>query len=78
VVLYLALDMVARVLLSLIGKLPSLELAADIARFLPGEALAAWEGYLDGWQVMSWAGLAVLIALCLAVSLLRLARMDVP
>jgi ABC-type transport system involved in multi-copper enzyme maturation permease subunit len=78
VVLYLALDMVARVLLSLIGKLPSLELAADIARFLPGEALAAWEGYLDGWQAMSWAGLAVLIALCLGGATLRLMRMDVP
>jgi ABC-type transport system involved in multi-copper enzyme maturation permease subunit len=78
VVLYLALDLVVRLLLSLIGKLPSMELAAEIARFMPGQALAAWEGYLDAWSLTSWAGLAVLIVLCLAAALFRLMRMDVP
>ncbi len=78
VVLYLALDLVVRLLLSLIGKLPSLELAADIARFMPGEALAAWEGYLEAWSLTSWAGLAVLTAVCLGLALVRLIRMDVP
>ncbi len=78
VVLYLAADLVLRLLLSLIGKLPSMELAGDIARFMPGEALAAWEGYLDGWSAVSWAGLGVLVVVCLALALLRLVRMDVP
>lgn len=78
VVLYLALDLVARLVLGLIGKLPSLEVAADIARFMPGEALAAWEGYLSEWSGASFAGLGVLILVCLALSLLRFARMDVP
>jgi len=78
VVLYLAADLVLRLLLSLVGKLPSLELAAEIARFMPGEALAAWEGYLDGWNMVSWIGLAVLITLCLGLALLRFMRMDVP
>jgi ABC-type transport system involved in multi-copper enzyme maturation permease subunit len=78
VVLYLALDLVLRLLLSLIGKLPSMALAADISRFLPGEALAAWEGYLGEWSWMSFAGLAVLISICLAGAVLRLGRMDVP
>jgi len=78
VVLYLAADLVLRLLLSLVGKLPSLELAAEIARFMPGEALAAWEGYLDGWNMVSWIGLAGLIALCLGLALLRFMRMDVP
>ncbi len=78
VVLYLVLDLVVRLLLSLIGKLPSMELAADIARFMPGEALAAWEGYLGEWSLASWAGLAVLIVLCLSAALLRFMRMDVP
>ena len=78
VVLYLALDLVVRLLLSLIGKLPSMELAADIARFMPGQALASWEGYLDEWVLTSWAGLAVLIVVCLGVALVRFVRMDVP
>jgi ABC-type transport system involved in multi-copper enzyme maturation permease subunit len=78
VVLYLAFDLVARLLLSLIGKLPSVAVAGDIARFMPGEALAAWEGYLGDWSWMSFAGLALLIALCLAVALVRFVRMDVP
>ncbi len=78
VVLYLALDLVARLVLTLIGKLPSVEVAADIARFMPGEALAAWEGYADGWNWVSFAGLGVLVVVCLSISMLRFRRMDIP
>ncbi len=78
VVLFLAFDMVVRAVLGAIGGLANIEWASQIARFMPGAALAAWEGYREGWTLFPWAGLVVLLSVCLALSVLRFTRMDAP
>ena len=77
VVLFLALDLGLRLVLKLAGAL-GLQAATRIAPFLPGEALSAWEGYDGGWDAISFAGLGVLVLLCLGLATWRLLRLDVP
>jgi ABC-type transport system involved in multi-copper enzyme maturation permease subunit len=77
VILFLVLDLGLRLVLKLAGVL-GLASAETLAHFLPGEALAAWEGYSAGWSWIPFAGLGTLLALSLALSLWRLARTDIP
>jgi ABC-type transport system involved in multi-copper enzyme maturation permease subunit len=62
--------------LSMIG----VEKAKDVGQFLPGHALGCWEGWnaADGWDVYQFAGMGLLLALCLGGAMLRFQRMDVP
>jgi len=52
--------------------------ADSLRQVMPGEALAAWEGWSDGFQWQPFAGLVLLIAVALGLTLWRVARMDVP
>jgi ABC-type transport system involved in multi-copper enzyme maturation permease subunit len=49
-----------------------------IARFLPGSALAAWEGFSTTWDPVAFAGLAAWTAIAYGLAAWRLERMDVP
>lgn len=77
VIALLMLDMGARGLLWIMDKV-QVEWAAQLGGLLPGAALAAWEGWSEGWAWQPFVGLAVLIGVCLSATLLRLQRMDVP
>ena len=77
VTLFLLLDLGLRLALKLAGAL-GLETAAAVARWMPGEALAAWEGFQGEWVLSSFIGLGVLIAAALGLGLLRFYRLDVP
>jgi hypothetical protein len=79
IVLFLMVDMGARAALGLMGMF-DVEAAIQIARMLPGEALACWEGWkeIGGFDWRQFAGLGGLIVAGLAVTLGRWYRMDVP
>jgi len=77
VVLYLMVDKAFGLLLKLLGTL-GVEKAATIQPFVPGNALACWEGWENGWESGQFIGLAVLFVVCMAGTLLRVQRMDVP
>ncbi len=77
VVLLLMADLALRLALKLAGAL-GVTAAGAVVRWMPGEALAAWEGYAGGWSVPAFAGLLVLIAGCLGLAWLRLRRLDLP
>ncbi len=49
-----------------------------IARFLPGSALAAWEGFATAWDPVAFAGLVIWGVAAFGVAGWRLSRMDVP
>lgn len=53
------------------------EVAVHYSQFLPGAALDCWKGWSDGWAWEPFAGLGVLVVLCLGVTLWRFSRMDV-
>ena len=53
------------------------EAAVHYSQLLPGAALDCWKGWSDGWAWEPFAGLTVLIALCLITTLVRFSRMDV-
>lgn len=75
--LFLMGDMAIRGALKLAGIFGA-EGAGRLEPFLPGNALAAWEGY-DGaaWDPQAFIGLAVLILGCAALAWLRFERADV-
>ncbi len=49
-----------------------------IARFLPGSALAAWEGFASVWDPVAFAGLAAWSIVAYGLAAWRLQTMDVP
>ncbi len=77
VILFLVVDLGARLVLQGAEAFLGYTAAGTIRKFMPGEALAAWEGYGDAWNWVSFAGLGVLIALALGLALLRFRRLDV-
>ncbi|MFH1464625.1 MAG: ABC transporter permease [Pseudomonadota bacterium] len=77
VVLFLVLDLGVRLALKAIGAL-GVEVASTIAHFMPGDAMWAWVGYKGDWDWVSVAGLGVLLIVCLALSVWRMMRTDVP
>lgn len=77
VIALLMADMAARGLLWALG-LAGLAGAEAARAYLPGAALAAWEGWTAGWAWQPFAGLAVLIGLGLGLTLWRVETMDVP
>ncbi len=52
--------------------------ASNGGMLLPGNALACWEGWSEGWMWEQFVGMAVLLGISSLVALVRLARMDVP
>jgi hypothetical protein len=52
--------------------------ADSVRQVMPGEALAAWEGWSEGFQWQPFAGLILLIAVALGLTLWRVEKMDVP
>ncbi len=78
VVIALMVDMAARGVLKLVGALGA-EAAKEASKFLPGAALACWEGWKGGeWEPTSFIGLGVLISACFTIAMVRFQRMDVP
>ncbi|MBN1336985.1 MAG: ABC transporter permease [Deltaproteobacteria bacterium] len=77
VVLMLMADLAARLALKLVAAL-GFETAGTLVRWMPGEALAAWEGYADGWVGAAFVGLLVLLGGTLGLAFLRLRRLDLP
>ncbi len=53
------------------------EATVHYSQLLPGAALDCWKGWTDGWAWEPFAGLAVLVAVCLTVTLVRFSRMDI-
>jgi ABC-type transport system involved in multi-copper enzyme maturation permease subunit len=49
-----------------------------IARFLPGSALAAWEGFATVWDPVAFAGLGLWTVAAYGLAAWRLQRMDIP
>jgi ABC-type transport system involved in multi-copper enzyme maturation permease subunit len=78
-ILYLMVDKAAGLAMRGLGML-GVESAKKTAEFLPGNALACWEGWSgsDGWDVNQFIALGLLFTLCMAGSLVRFQRMDVP
>ena len=74
--LFLMGDAAIRGALKLAGALGA-EGASRLEVFLPGSALAAWQGYDGGWEPQAFIGLALLIFGCAALSWLRFERADV-
>ncbi len=75
-VLFLMGDAAMRGVLKLAGVL-GIEGAARLEVFLPGSALAAWQGYDGGWEPRAFVGLALLIIGCAVLAWLRFERADV-
>ena len=78
-VLYLMIDKAFGLMLKGLGVI-GVESAATVQKYLPGNALACWEGWnsMDGWDVNQFAALALLFVVTLGTSLVRFQRMDVP
>lgn len=76
VILGLMADLAIRGLLKIAGML-NLFPTEQISALMPGRALAAWEGYAEGWDPWAFFGLAALTLGCLAVATLRFQREDV-
>lgn len=77
IVLYLILDKGVQLLLKALGAF-GVAWAQTIAPYVPGNALGAWEGWSEQWDVNKLIGLAVLCALCAVGAGARFQRMDVP
>lgn len=77
VALFLMADGALRGVLWLAARLGATG-AETIGRWMPGSALSAWEGYADAWTPSAFAGLGVLLAATLCLSLFRFSRMDIP
>lgn len=82
VVLTLIADFTLRYAFKAIGaiaeKFGQEELAKldEVAAWFPGQALACWEGWKDGFNPAQFGGLALLTALCIAVATARFLRRD--
>jgi len=78
-ILYLMIDKAFGLMLKGLGVI-GVDGAAVAQKYLPGNALACWEGWnaADGWDPNQFAALALLFAVTLGVSLTRFQRMDVP
>ncbi|MEY3209847.1 MAG: family transporter protein [Pseudomonadota bacterium] len=76
VILGLMADLAIRGLLQIAGML-KLFPTDQLAALMPGRALAAWEGYADGWDPWAFLGLGLLTLGCLAVATFRFQREDV-
>ena len=77
IVLYLILDKGVQLLLKALGAF-GVAWAQTIAPYVPGNALSAWEGWSDTWDVNKLVGLGVLCVICAAGAVGRFQRMDVP
>ena len=77
VILLLMADLAVRLALKLAGAL-GLAWAGSVVKWMPGEALAAWEGYADAWSGPAFLGLLALVAAALALAWFRLRRLDLP
>lgn len=71
-------DLAARGAFKLASMVLNQVALGEAAAWLPGAALAAWEGWRDGFEWGPFGGLTLLIGLCLGGTLWRLHRMDVP
>jgi ABC-type transport system involved in multi-copper enzyme maturation permease subunit len=76
VILGLMADLAIRGLLQ-IAEMLKLFPTSQVAGLMPGRALAAWEGYADGWDPWAFLGLALLTLGCLALATFRFQREDV-
>lgn len=78
-ILYLMVDKAFGLMLKGLGVI-GVEGAATVRKYLPGNALACWEGWngADGWDVNQFAALGLLFAVTLGIGLTRFQRMDVP
>ncbi|MEC7947433.1 MAG: ABC transporter permease [Myxococcota bacterium] len=78
-ILYLMIDKAVGLMLTGLGVL-GVEGVATMQAYLPGNALACWEGWnaADGWDASQFGGLALLFLLTLGISIIRFQRMDVP
>lgn len=70
-------DFALRMLLTFLGYVGLQEPAALIP-FLPGSALACWQGMDHGWSMQPFLALGVFVSLCLGFALVRFQRMDIP
>jgi ABC-type transport system involved in multi-copper enzyme maturation permease subunit len=70
VILGLMADLALQGLLKIAGML-NLFPTEQLLAVLPGRALAAWEGYADGWDPWAFLGLGLLTLGCLAVATFR-------
>lgn len=52
--------------------------ADSVRKVMPGEALAAWNGWSEGFQWQPFAGLVLMIVVALGLTLWRVQKMDVP
>ena len=77
VVFGLMIDVAARGVMFVLAKVGFPQLDA-VRELLPGSALAAWEGWTDGFQTQPFVGLGLLLVVGLGGAILRLQRMDVP
>jgi ABC-2 type transport system permease protein len=81
VILFLLVDKAIGLALKGLGVL-GVEGARTAARFLPGTALACWEGWkvegAETWPLEPFVGLAALFAIGIGGALARFTRMDVP
>lgn len=86
VILLLIFDAAARLLLwgreKLVGLMQAsvgevTEPTVHYSQLLPGAALDCWKGWSDGWAWEPFAGLAVLVTVCLTVTMVRFSRMDI-
>ena len=77
VLLFLMADTFVRMALWGLDKL-GIAWAATAGQFMPGNALACWEGFQEGWLLAQFAGLAVLVVVAGFVAVARFQRMDVP
>ena len=77
VLLALMGDLFLRLVLWGLDKL-SITWAAGVGELMPGNALAAWEGWQGGWVWQQLLGLGVLCVVSAAVALVRFQRLDVP
>ncbi|MCK6515647.1 ABC transporter permease [Myxococcota bacterium] len=76
VILGLMADLAIRGLLQ-IAEMLKLFPTSQVAGLMPGRALAAWEGYADGWDPWAFLGLGLLTLGCLALATFRFQREDV-
>lgn len=71
-------DLAARGALKVGSMVLQHEALGAAGAYLPGAALAAWEGWRDGFELAPFGGLALLVGICLGGALWRIQRMDVP
>ena len=76
-VMILMADLAARLMLDLGSAIFQAPTAGQFADFLPGAALAAWEGWRSGWEVAPFVGLVLWTSLALCTAFWRFSRADV-